>query len=152
MTTPSSSSPPTMAPKYSPGPMAAPRRSRSPRGRSWKAASACRPSCAGPAMFRQTRCRTVSSPAWAGSLPREPSELHGSPNKWTKEGRHQDFDGFKVQFWRFVFVHQVMGKELRTSLEFPPMQRGASFNLDAVKAEMGKKLQEAEAASKGTGQ
>ncbi len=63
------SSPPTMAPKYSPGPMAAPRRSRSPRGRSWKAASACRPSCAGPAMCRRTRCRTASSPAWTGSRP-----------------------------------------------------------------------------------
>ena len=31
------------------------------------------------------------------------------------------------------------------------MQRGAGFNLDAVKAEMGKRMQEAEAASKGTG-
>jgi len=29
------------------------------------------------------------------------------------------------------------------------MQRGASFNLDAVKAEMAKKMAEAEAASKG---
>jgi arylsulfatase len=29
------------------------------------------------------------------------------------------------------------------------MQRGASFNLDAVKAEMAKKMQQAEAASKG---
>jgi len=45
-----------------------------------------------------------------------------------------------------------MGKELQTFLDYPPMQRGASFNLDAVKAEMGKKMQEAEAASKGTGQ
>ena len=32
----------------SPGPMAAQRRSRSAKGRSWKAASACRASCAGP--------------------------------------------------------------------------------------------------------
>jgi arylsulfatase len=29
------------------------------------------------------------------------------------------------------------------------MQQGASFNLDAIKAEMGKRMQQAEAASKG---
>jgi arylsulfatase len=51
-----------------------------------------------------------------------------------------------------VFVQQIMGKELQTFLDYPPMQRGASFNLDAVKAEMGKKMAEAEAASKGPGQ
>jgi arylsulfatase len=32
------------------------------------------------------------------------------------------------------------------------MQRGASFNLDAVKAEMGKRMEQAQAASKGTSQ
>jgi len=32
------------------------------------------------------------------------------------------------------------------------MQRGASFNLDRAEAEMGKKMEEAEAASKGSGQ
>ena len=36
-------------------------------------------------------------------------------------------------------------------LDYPSMQRGAGFNLDALKAEMGKRMQEAEAASKGTG-
>jgi arylsulfatase len=45
-----------------------------------------------------------------------------------------------------------MAKEIQTFLDFPPMQRGASFNLDAVKAEMGKRMEEAERASKGTGQ
>src|SRR5713226_5637239 len=82
----------------------------------------------------------------------DPFERQGWPNNGTKEGAQQYFDWFKFQFWRFVFVQQVMGKELQTFLEYPPMQRGASFNLDAVKAEMGKKMAEAEAASKGTGQ
>jgi hypothetical protein len=45
-----------------------------------------------------------------------------------------------------------MGKELQTFLDFPPMQRGASFNLDAVKAEMSKKMEQAEAAAKGPSQ
>lgn len=79
-------------------------------------------------------------------------ERTGWPNNGTKDGAQQYFDWFKFQFWRFVFVQQVMGKEIQTFLEYPPMQRGASFNLDAIKAEMGKRMAEAEAASKGTGQ
>src|SRR5579863_1025055 len=82
----------------------------------------------------------------------DPFERTGWPNNGTKEGGQQYFDWFKFQFWRFVFVQQVMAKEIKTFLDYPPMQRGASFNLDAVKAEMAKKMVEAEAASKGTGQ
>src|SRR5450631_377601 len=79
----------------------------------------------------------------------DPFERTGWPNNGTKEGGQQYFDWFKYQFWRFVFVQQTMGKELQTFLDYPPMQRGASFNLDAVKAEMAKKMEQAEAASKG---
>jgi arylsulfatase A-like enzyme len=79
----------------------------------------------------------------------DPFERTGWPNDGTKEGGQQYFDWFKYQFWRFVFVQQVVGKELQTFLEYPPMQRGASFNLDAVKAEMAAKMKQAEAASKG---
>jgi arylsulfatase A-like enzyme len=82
----------------------------------------------------------------------DPFERTGWPNNGTKEGGQQYFDWFKYQFWRFVFVQQVVGKQLQTFIEFPPMQRGASFNLDAVKAEMAKRMQQAEAASKGAGQ
>ena len=42
-----------------------------------------------------------------------------------------------------------MGKEIQTFLDYPPMQRGASFNLDAIKAEMATRMAEAEAAAKG---
>jgi arylsulfatase len=48
-----------------------------------------------------------------------------------------------------VFVQQAVGKELQTFLDYLPMQRAASFNLDAIKAEMSKRMQEAEAASHG---
>jgi arylsulfatase A-like enzyme len=81
----------------------------------------------------------------------DPFERLGWPNHGTKEGAQQYFDWFKYQFWRFVFVQQVMGKELQTFIEYPPMQRGASFNLDAIKAEMATRMQQAEKASKGTG-
>ncbi len=79
----------------------------------------------------------------------DPFERTGWPGNGTKDGAQQYFDWFKYQFWRFVFVQQVMGKEIQTFLEYPPMQRGASFNLDAIKAEMGKRMEQAEAASKG---
>ena len=71
----------------------------------------------------------------------DPFERMGWPNNGTKEGAQQYFDWFKYEFWRFVFVQQVMGKELQTFLDYPPMQRGASFNLDAIKAEMAKRMQ-----------
>jgi hypothetical protein len=50
------------------------------------------------------------------------------------------FDWFKFEFWRFVFVHQVVGEYAQTFVEFPPMQKGASFNLDAVKAQAEKAI------------
>ena len=82
----------------------------------------------------------------------DPFERQGWPGNGTKDGAQQYFDWFKFQFWRFVFVQQVVGKELQTFLDYPPMQRGASFNLDAVKAEMAKRMAAAEAASKGPSQ
>ena len=79
----------------------------------------------------------------------DPFERTGWPSNGTKEGAQAYFDWFKYQFWRFVFVQQLVAKELQTFLDYPPMQRGASFNLDAVKAEMSKRMAQAEAAAKG---
>ena len=59
-----------------------------------------------------------------------------------KKGRSNYFDWFLYEFWRFVFVQQEVAKLAETAVEFPPMQKGASFNLDAVKA----KIEEARAA------
>src|SRR5206468_5504669 len=61
----------------------------------------------------------------------DPFERQGWPGNGTKDGAQQYFDWFKFQFWRFVFVQEVVAKELQTFLDYPPMQRGASFNLDA---------------------
>jgi len=79
----------------------------------------------------------------------DPLERTGWPGNGTKEGGQQYFDWFKYQFWRFVFVQQLMAKEIQTFLDFPPMQRGASFNLDAIKAEMATRMAQAQAAAKG---
>ncbi len=80
----------------------------------------------------------------------DPFEKMAFPEDMTKNGSLLFFsDWYMYQFWRFVFVQQMMGKEIQTFLEFPPMQRGASFNLDALKAEMAAKMAQAAAASKG---
>ena len=71
-TTRSSSSPPTTAPRTSPGPTAARRRSPAARARRWRAASACRRSSAGRARCRPARSRTASSPGSTGSRPSSP--------------------------------------------------------------------------------
>ncbi len=47
---------------------------------------------------------------------------------------------FSYEFWRFVFVQQVVGKLAETAIDFPPMQPGASFNLEAVKAQIQKAM------------
>lgn len=53
---------------------------------------------------------------------------------------------FMVQeFWRFVFVQQTVATMAETFIEYPPMQRGASFNLDAVKAQVEAAIQAARA-------
>lgn len=40
------------------------------------------------------------------------------------------------EFWRFVFVQEKVGELVKTAIEFPPMQKPASFNLEAVKAQV----------------
>jgi hypothetical protein len=50
---------------------------------------------------------------------------------------------------RLMNFREKSRRKLQTFLEYPPMQRGASFNLDAVKAEMATRMAQAEAAAKG---
>jgi hypothetical protein len=46
------------------------------------------------------------------------------------------YNWFAYQFWRFQFVQQEVAKLAKTAIDFPPMQKGASFNLEAVKAQI----------------
>jgi hypothetical protein len=46
------------------------------------------------------------------------------------------YNWFAYEFWRFVFVQQVVGAAAQTLLQFPPMQKGASFNMSQVKAQI----------------
>ncbi len=51
------------------------------------------------------------------------------------------YNWFAYEFWRFVFVQQEIAKAAQTFIEFPPMQKGASFNLEALKAELEAKME-----------
>jgi arylsulfatase len=67
----------------------------------------------------------------------DPFERLGNPENGTLDGGQGYFmDYFMYNFWRFVFVQEEVEKLAMTAIEFPPMQRGASFNLDAVKAQI----------------
>lgn len=45
-------------------------------------------------------------------------------------------DFYAHEFWRFVFVQQQVAKLGETFIAYPPMQAGASFNLEAVKRQI----------------
>jgi arylsulfatase A-like enzyme len=79
----------------------------------------------------------------------DPFERTGWPENGTKDGAQAYFEWFKYEFWRFVFVQQEVEKLAKTAIEYPPMQRGASFNLDALKAELAKKMEEAQRRTSG---
>jgi arylsulfatase len=56
-------------------------------------------------------------------------------------GSYHFFPDFYLhEFWRFVFLQQKVAEAAQTFLDFPPMQRGASFNLEAVKAEIDERI------------
>jgi arylsulfatase A-like enzyme len=69
----------------------------------------------------------------------DPFERTSWPADGTLKGSQEYFDWFQYEFWRFVFVQQEVAKLAMTAIAYPPMQKGASFNLDAVK----EKIQEA---------
>jgi len=81
----------------------------------------------------------------------DPFERTGWASDGAAKGSMQYWDWFKYEFWRFVFVQQNVAKLAKSVLEYPPMQAGASFNLDALKAELAQKMAEAQAAAKGAG-
>jgi arylsulfatase A-like enzyme len=68
----------------------------------------------------------------------DPFERTGMPTSTSGSIFYKDW--FVYEFWRFVFVQQVVGKLAQTALEFPPMQKGASFNLQALKEELEKQM------------
>ncbi len=71
----------------------------------------------------------------------DPFERTGWPGNGTKDGAQEYFSWFQYEFWRFVFVQQQVAKLAMTAIDYPPMQKGSSFNLDAVKAKIAEAMQ-----------
>ncbi|NVD39026.1 arylsulfatase [Ensifer sp. HO-A22] len=51
-------------------------------------------------------------------------------------GSQSYFEWYKFEFWRFVLVQQKVEELAKSAIEFPPMQKGASFGIDGVKAQI----------------
>jgi len=68
----------------------------------------------------------------------DPFERCGMPNG--KTGSLAYYDWFVDQFWRFVFVQDEVSKAAQSFVAFPPMQRGASFNMESVKQAIMEKI------------
>jgi arylsulfatase A-like enzyme len=43
---------------------------------------------------------------------------------------------FSVEFWRFVLIQQIVETAARSFIDFPPLQKPASFNLEGVKEQI----------------
>ena len=50
------------------------------------------------------------------------------------------YNWFAYEFWRFVFVQKEIGKAAESFIEFPPLQKGASFNLAELKQKLEEKM------------
>ncbi len=68
----------------------------------------------------------------------DPFERTGMPN--SKGGSLGFYNWFATEFWRFVLVQQQVGQTAQSFVEFPPMQKGASFNMESVKQAIMEKM------------
>jgi arylsulfatase len=69
------------------------------------------------------------------NLRRDPFERYADPN--FSVGSPDWFMQFYArEFWRVVFVQREVADLAKTAIDFPPMQKGASFNLEAVKTQI----------------
>ena len=73
------------------------------------------------------------------NLRRDPFERYANTNLATGSS---DFmmSFYMREFWRFVYVQQKVAELAKSVIEYPPMQKGASFNMDAVKAQVEKAM------------
>jgi len=60
--------------------------------------------------------------------------LRLDPYERTGLGQSLEYtEWLKYEFWRSVFVQEVVTKYAQSFIEYPPLQKGASFNLESVK-------------------
>jgi arylsulfatase A-like enzyme len=68
----------------------------------------------------------------------DPFERMNLPNG--ANGSLAFYNWFVFEFWRFQFVQKEVAEVAQTAIDYPPMQKGASFNLEAVKAQIEKAI------------
>ena len=68
----------------------------------------------------------------------DPFERTGMSNG--KTGSLNYYAWYSTEFWRYVFVQKVVGKTAESFVTFPPMQKGASFNMESVKESIMKRM------------
>jgi hypothetical protein len=68
----------------------------------------------------------------------DPFERTGLPHG--TDGSFHYYDWFIYEFWRFVFVQKEVAKIAQSFIEYPPMQKGASFNMEAIKQQIMERL------------
>jgi hypothetical protein len=69
----------------------------------------------------------------------DPFERTGTPT--AGGGSLAFYNWFAYEFGHFVFVQQEIVKAAQTFIEYPPMQKGATLNLEALKQEIEKKME-----------
>jgi arylsulfatase len=82
------------------------------------------------------------------NLRHDPFERMNWPSEGFSHGSIAYWDSFKHEMWRFQIIGQVISKYVPSFVEFPPMQAGASFNVEDLK----QKVEQAIAAAKASGQ
>jgi arylsulfatase len=50
------------------------------------------------------------------------------------------YNWYAYEFWRFVLVQEVVAMAAQSFVEFPPVQKGASFNIEGVKEQVQKAI------------
>jgi arylsulfatase len=64
----------------------------------------------------------------------DPFERTGMPAG--KGGSLAYYNWYVYEFWRFVFVQREVARAAQSFVDFPPMQKGATFNLEGIKEQI----------------
>lgn len=55
-------------------------------------------------------------------------------------GSQMYMNWWMYEFWRFQFVQKTVATVAQSAIEYPPMQKGATFSLESVKAQIQKAI------------
>src|SRR5262249_41436951 len=86
-------------------------------------------------------CQAVSRAlARLGVVPGGAGWATGWARAVSGKGRVLFLDAWTYEVWRFLFLQHEVAKDGQTCLDYPPMQKGACCNLDALKQELEQKM------------